>query len=58
MNKIDNFRNHVVLNIVTQECKVFSTKERSPFYICLELYRSEETCKTDSNSPLLYVEER
>lgn len=27
---------------MAEECKVFSTKERAPFYICLELYRAEE----------------
>ncbi|EDK31559.2 phosphatidylinositol 3-kinase (macronuclear) [Tetrahymena thermophila SB210] len=54
----NNYRNHVVLNIVTEECKVFSTKERSPFYICLELYRSEEPSKVDQNSPIIYTQER
>jgi len=32
----------VVLNIVAEECRVFSTKERAPFYLCAELYRPEE----------------
>ena len=31
-----------MLNIVHDEAKVFSTKERAPFYICLEVYRPEE----------------
>ncbi|CAD8063214.1 unnamed protein product [Paramecium sonneborni] len=37
----DQIRNYVILNIVASECKVFSTKERSPFYICLEIYRPD-----------------
>lgn len=31
-----------MLNVVYEECKVFSTKERTPFYICIELYRPDE----------------
>jgi hypothetical protein len=31
-----------VLNICHGESKVFSTKERSPYYICIELCRIEE----------------
>ena len=27
-----------ILNLVVEETKVFSTKQRSPFYICLEVY--------------------
>ncbi|KAL4507121.1 hypothetical protein ABPG72_001914 [Tetrahymena utriculariae] len=34
-------RNYVVLNIVPTECRVFSTKERSPYYICVEIYSPE-----------------
>ncbi|EGR33017.1 phosphatidylinositol 4-kinase, putative [Ichthyophthirius multifiliis] len=34
-------RNYVVLNIVGSESKVYSTKERSPYYICVEIYRPE-----------------
>lgn len=37
----NQIRNFVVLNIVASETKVFSTKERSPFYICLEIYRPD-----------------
>lgn len=39
---IESIRHNVVLNIVVEETKVFSTKERSPFYICLEIFRPEE----------------
>lgn len=35
-------RNYALLNIIVSETKVFSTKERAPFYICLEIYRPEE----------------
>ena len=38
----DGIRNYAVLNIVVSETKVFSTKERAPFYICIEIYRPEE----------------
>ena len=37
-----NIRNYAVLNIVVGESRVFSTKERSPYYICIELFRPEE----------------
>jgi len=30
-----------VLNIVPTDCRVFSTKERSPFYVCMELFCPE-----------------
>jgi phosphatidylinositol 4-kinase len=39
---IDSIRNFVVLNIVFNESRVFSTKQRAPFYICLEIFRPEE----------------
>ncbi|KRX08529.1 Protein kinase-like domain [Pseudocohnilembus persalinus] len=38
----NSVRNYAVLNIVVRESKVFSTKERTPFYICLEIFRPEE----------------
>ncbi|CAD8142504.1 unnamed protein product [Paramecium pentaurelia] len=42
-------RNYVVLNIVVDECKVFSTKCRSPFYLCFEIYRPEEEAEMIPN---------
>jgi len=33
----NSIRHYMVLNIVTDEAKVFSTKERAPFYMCLEI---------------------
>lgn len=38
----DKARFSCVLNIVVSESRVFSTKERAPFYICLELFSLEE----------------
>jgi hypothetical protein len=35
-------RNHMVLNIVVEETRMFLTKERAPFLICLEVFRPEE----------------
>ena len=37
----DQIRNYVILNLVINESRVFSTKMRSPFSICIELYRPE-----------------
>jgi hypothetical protein len=31
-----------VLNVVVDEARVFSTKERAPFYICLEIFNPAE----------------
>jgi hypothetical protein len=31
-----------VVNICAEECRVFSTKDRAPFYLCFELIRMEE----------------
>ncbi|CAD8165800.1 unnamed protein product [Paramecium pentaurelia] len=42
-------RNYVVLNIVVDECRVFSTKCRSPFYLCFEIYRPEEEAELIPN---------
>lgn len=35
-------RHYSILNIVVQETKIFSTKERAPFYICIEVYNVEK----------------
>jgi hypothetical protein len=39
---LDSMRNYSVLNIVTSESRLFLTKERAPFMICLEVFRPEE----------------
>ena len=49
-NILDAIRNYALLNIISSETKVFSTKERAPFYICLEIYRPEE------DTELVYIE--
>ena len=35
-------RNYAVLHIPISEIKIFQTKERSPYVICLEVYRPDE----------------
>ena len=35
-------RNHAVLHICVDECRVWQTKERSPFLICIEVFRPDE----------------
>ena len=37
-----SMRNYVVLHIKVMEAKVFVTKERAPFLICIEVFRPEE----------------
>ena len=36
------WRNYAVLNICPNESKLFLTKTRAPYMICLEIYRPEE----------------
>lgn len=38
----DSLRYYAILNIVVDETRIFSTKERAPFYICLEVFRPQE----------------
>ncbi|CAD8169336.1 unnamed protein product [Paramecium octaurelia] len=38
----DQLRHYTILNIVVEETKIFSTKERAPFYICVEVYNVEK----------------
>ncbi len=42
----ESIRNYAVLNIIVSETKVFSTKERAPFYICIEIYRPNENMES------------
>lgn len=35
-------RNYTVLRVVPEESRLFLTKERAPFLVCLEVYRPEE----------------
>ena len=41
----ESIRNHAILNIVVDECKMYNTKERCPFYLCFEIFRPEEIIK-------------
>ena len=36
---IDSIRNYAILHIVTDEAKIFQTKERAPLLLCLEAFR-------------------
>jgi hypothetical protein len=38
-----SMRNYAVLHIKVMEAKLFITKERAPFLICIEVYRPEES---------------
>ena len=39
---VNSIRNYAVLHIPPNECKIFQTKERCPFMICVEMYRPDE----------------
>ena len=39
---LGSLRNYTILNIVTSEARLFLTKERAPFMICIELFRPDE----------------
>jgi len=45
----ESLRYYSVLNIVAEETKVFSTKERAPFYVCLELFMPQEELAYEYN---------
>lgn len=38
-------RNHAVLGIFAEESRIFVTRQRAPYMICVELYRPEEENK-------------
>ena len=40
------WRNYCVLNIVENESKLFLTKTKAPFLVCIEVYRPEEVLLT------------
>lgn len=42
INYADCNQYYNVLNIVVEETRIFSTKTRAPFYICLEVYNPIE----------------
>lgn len=35
-------RNYTVLKICVEETRLFMTRERAPFMLCVEVYRPEE----------------
>jgi hypothetical protein len=39
---LDAIRNYAVLNIIVEETKLFLTRERAPFVLCVEIYRPSE----------------
>ena len=45
----NNWRNYAILNICEKESKLFFTKTRAPYLICLEIYRPEEILVTAQN---------
>lgn len=42
-------RNYAILKIADSESRIFLTKERAPFMICLEAYRPYEEMKYDDS---------
>eukprot|EP00347_Sterkiella_histriomuscorum_P016779 403351884 len=48
----NSIRNYAILHIVTDEAKVFQTKERAPLLLCLEAYRPEELLLASPQRPL------
>lgn len=44
-----SWRNYTVLNICVDESKLFLTKNRAPYMICLEIFRPEEILITSQN---------
>jgi len=42
MSFLESLRHYSVLNIVIDETRVFSTKERAPYYVCLEIFMPQE----------------
>jgi hypothetical protein len=62
---LDSIRNHAILSIVPEECYVYQTKERCPFYLCVELFRPEEISRQqefdqlyESKKPLKEIKQK
>ena len=45
----NSWRNYAILNICENESKLFFTKKRAPYLLCLEIYRPEEILLTAQN---------
>lgn len=54
----ESLRNYTVLRIVPEESRLFLTKERAPFLVCLEVYRPEEIKVANSVNQLGFHEEQ
>jgi hypothetical protein len=52
INYVESLRLYNVLNIAAEESKVFSTKERAPFYICIEIFNPAEQLTEDEAKKL------
>lgn len=51
----NSWRNYTVLNICENESKLFYTKTRAPYLLCLEIYRPEEillTAQSNYSQPM------
>ena len=55
--RIESIRNYAILHIVTDEAKVFQTKERAPLLLCLEAFRPEEMMVSDIPRQLSVIKE-
>jgi len=38
----NSYRNYTVLNIAVEESRLFLTKQRAPYLVCVEVFRPEE----------------
>lgn len=47
-----SLRNYAILHIVSDEVKIFQTKERAPLLLCLEAFRPEELMLLKPEKPL------
>ena len=43
----NSYRNYAILSVVVEECNVYQTKNRAPFYLCFELFRPEEMAQQE-----------
>lgn len=48
----NSVRHYTILNIDADHARVFSTKERSPYSICIEIFREEEEFLIDEDSKI------
>jgi len=53
----DSVRCYSILDVVVEETRVFSTKERSPFYICLEIFNPQKELEIEFNTLFPQIQE-